>query len=126
MSELRVSIITVSHNSVETIADTINSVLTQSYPYIEYIVIDGDSTDGTIELISSFGKKISQFVSGSDKGIYDAINKGIAIATGDIIGILNSDDFFYDNKVVEKIALAFDENDIDAVFGDVRFVDRLK
>ena len=123
MTNLLVSIITVSYNSVGTISDTIKSVLAQTYPNIEYIIIDGFSTDGTIELINSYGKSISKFVSEPDKGIYDAINKGIKLAAGDIIGILNSDDFFYDNNVIERVAVAFEENEIDAVFGDVQFVD---
>ena len=123
MAILTVSIITVSYNSFGTISDTIKSVLAQTYSNIEYIIIDGSSNDGTRELISSFGNKISKFVSEPDKGIYDAINKGIRLATGDIVGILNSDDFFYDNNVIERVAVAFEENEIDAVFGDVQFVD---
>ena len=121
-----VSIITVSYNSSATISDTIKSVLSQSYANIEYIIIDGSSTDNTIELINSFGDKISKFVSEPDLGIYDAINKGIRLAKGDIVGILNSDDFFYDNNVIEKVVQAFNEFDIDAVFGDVQFVDQIK
>jgi glycosyltransferase involved in cell wall biosynthesis len=123
MTNLSVSIITVSYNSVGTIRDTINSVLFQTYKNIEYIIIDGSSVDGTIELVQSFGKRISKFISQPDDGIYEAINKGIKIASGDIIGILNSDDFFYDNLVIEKIVNSFLENDIDAVIGDVQFVD---
>jgi glycosyltransferase involved in cell wall biosynthesis len=126
MENLTVSIITVSNNSVRTITDTINSVLAQTYLHIEYIIIDGSSTDGTIELVNSYGKKISRFISEPDNGIYDAINKGIRIATGDIVGILNSDDFFYDNKVIEKVADAFIADNIDAVFGDVQFVNPVR
>jgi glycosyltransferase involved in cell wall biosynthesis len=123
MTNLSVSIITVSYNSVGTINDTINSVLSQTFKNIEYIIIDGSSVDGTIELVQSFGKRISKFISQPDDGIYEAINTGIKIATGDIIGILNSDDFFCDNLVIEKIVKSFQENDIDAVIGDVQFVD---
>jgi len=126
MIKLRVSIITVSYNNVGTIADTINSVLSQSYANIEYIIIDGASSDGTTELVTSFGQRISKFISAPDTGMYDALNKGIGLATGDIVGILNSDDFFYDNNVIEKVVSAFDESDIDAVFGDVQFVDPVK
>jgi glycosyltransferase involved in cell wall biosynthesis len=119
-----ISIITVSYNSRGTIIDTIKSVLSQTYPEIEYIIIDGVSVDGTKEIIDSFKDRISKYIREPDTGLYDAINKGIRIATGDIIGVLHSDDFFYDNNVVEKIAKAFYKNDIDAVFGDVRFIDR--
>jgi glycosyltransferase involved in cell wall biosynthesis len=123
MSDLKVSIITVSNNSVRTISDTINSVLSQTFSNIEYIIIDGASTDGTIEVIKSFGEKISFFISEPDNGIYDAINKGIRISSGNIVGILNSDDFFYNNDVIQIVADAFRENKIDAVFGDAIFVD---
>ena len=119
---MKVSIITVSYNSVRTISDTIHSVLSQTYDDLEYIIIDGNSTDGTIELINSFGNRISKFISESDKGIYDAINKGIRLSSGDIIGILNSDDFFYDNHVIEKVVKVFSDDTFDAVFGDVQFI----
>jgi glycosyltransferase involved in cell wall biosynthesis len=122
MTNPLISVITVSHNSAATISETIDSVLGQSYLNIEYIVIDGASTDGTIEIISSYGLKISKFLSEPDKGIYDAINKGIAISTGDIVGIVNSDDVFYDRNVIKKVAESFNENDIDAVYGDAIFV----
>jgi glycosyltransferase involved in cell wall biosynthesis len=118
-----ISIVTVSYNSKGTIIDTIRSVLSQTYPDIEYIVIDGSSSDGTIELIKSFGDKIQKFVSEPDKGIYDAINKGIRLSTGNIIGILNSDDFFYSDNVIQKVVDAFHRDNIDAVYGDVQFVD---
>jgi len=118
-----ISIITVSYNSKGTITDTIKSVLAQTYTEIEYIIIDGSSTDGTVKLIESFGSRISKFTSEPDKGIYDAINKGIRLSTGNIIGILNSDDFFYDNNVIQKVVDAFDTDVIDAVYGDVKFVD---
>lgn len=123
---MKISIITVCLNSVNTLRDTIESVLNQTYGNIEYLVIDGGSTDGTIELINSFGKGISKFVSEPDNGIYDAINKGIRLSTGHVVGILNSDDFFCDKYVIEKVVKAFTENEIDAVFGDVQFVDPQK
>lgn len=124
MSNRLISIITVSYNSSKTISNTIESVLAQSYQKIEYIVIDGASTDGTVEIVKSYSIRISKFISEPDKGIYDAINKGIRLATGDIIGILNSDDFFYDDNVIQKIADAFADPDLDAVYGDVLFVDK--
>jgi glycosyltransferase involved in cell wall biosynthesis len=123
---LKVSIITVSYNSARTITDTITSVLAQTFTDIEYIVIDGASTDATARIITSFGLRISKFISEPDYGIYDALNKGIRLATGDIVGILNSDDFLYDNNVIEKVVNAFNEHDIGAVIGDVQFVDPLQ
>jgi glycosyltransferase involved in cell wall biosynthesis len=122
VKKLIISVITVSYNSADTISDTIKSVLAQTYSEIEYIVIDGGSSDGTIELVKSYGDRISKFISDPDDGIYDALNKGIKLATGDIVGIMHSDDFFYSNLVVEKIASAFEEIDTDAVIGDVQFV----
>jgi glycosyltransferase involved in cell wall biosynthesis len=121
MKAQTVSVITVSYNSITTIKDTINSVLAQTYPDIEFIIVDGSSTDGTVELIRSFGNRITKFVSEPDKGVYDAINKGIRLATGDIVGILNSDDFFYDNTVIEKVSECLNHENTDAVFGDVQF-----
>lgn len=123
MPNLKVSIITVSYNSVNTISDTIKSVLSQTYPDIEYIIVDGSSTDGTIELVNSFGNRISKFISEPDKGMYDAINKGIKISTGDIAGILNSDDVFYNSNVVSRIAEMFSMYNIDSLYGDDQFVD---
>jgi len=122
MAGPKISIITVTYNSLDTIADTIKSVLAQTYTNREYIIIDGASTDGAVDIIKSFGDKISKFVSEPDSGIYDGINKGIKLATGDIVGILNADDFYYDNKVIGRIAETFMHNDIDAVFGDIQFI----
>lgn len=119
-----ISVITVSYNSKGTIINTIKSVLSQTYPEIEYLIMDGSSVDGTVEVIKSFGSQISKFTSEPDKGIYDAINKGIRLSTGNIIGILNSDDFFYDNYVIQRVVDTFNENNVDAVFGDVQFVDK--
>lgn len=121
---LKVSIITVAYNSAETIGHTIESVLAQSYPNIEYWIIDGLSNDNTIQIIESYKEKFNgrlHWISEKDKGIYDAMNKGIVRCSGDVIGILNSDDFFTDNKVIEKMTQTF-TNDIDAVYGDVHFV----
>ena len=97
---IKISIITVVLNGEETIQNTIDSVLVQTYQNIEYIIIDGSSTDGTIGVVKSYGDKITKFVSEPDKGLYDAMNKGIDMATGDIIGILNSDDFYVNNNVI--------------------------
>lgn len=119
---MKVSIITVCYNSVKTIKDVIDSVVNQTYNNIEYIVIDGASKDGTIDVVLSYGEKVSKFISEPDNGIYNAMNKGIKIATGDIVGILNSDDFFNNNQVVQRIVNEFNISDIDALYGDVQFV----
>jgi glycosyltransferase involved in cell wall biosynthesis len=116
-----ISIVTVCFNSENTIKDTIDSVLNQTYGNIEYIIIDGGSIDGTVEFVQSYGDKIARFVSEPDKGIYDAMNKGIALATGDIIGILNSDDFYIDELVIEKVVKEFERN-IDCLYADLVYV----
>ena len=117
---LKVTIITVTFNSAETIKDTLISVANQSYPLIEHIIVDGNSRDRTLEIVNNF-QSATKIISEPDNGIYDAMNKGIRIASGDIIGILNSDDFFSSEHVVEKIVDEFD-NETDAVFGDIAFV----
>ncbi len=119
---LKVSIITVCYNSEKYIRSAIKSVLNQTYDNIEYIIIDGNSNDNTVTIINEYIDKISSFVSEPDKGIYDAMNKGIALATGDIVGILNSDDFFSNNTIIDKIVNSFEWNNIDSLYGDVRFV----
>ena len=122
---IKVSIITVTYNSASTIADTIQSVKAQTYPNIEYVIIDGASTDGTLDIVKSFqadfGERL-RYISEPDKGIYDAMNKGFQGATGDIVGTLNSDDFFTSNEVIGKMVENFNADDIDAVYGDVHFV----
>lgn len=120
---MKISIITVVYNNRETIKDAINSVLNQTYKNIEYIIIDGKSTDGTVEIIKSYGDKINKFISEKDKGIYDAMNKGIKLATGDIIGILNSDDFYSSDKILEIVANEFKNKNIDCLYGDLEYVD---
>ena len=119
---MKISIITVVFNGKKTIKDTINSVLSQTYKNIEYIIIDGNSNDGTIEIIKSYGDKISHFISESDNGIYDAMNKGIKLSTGDIVGILNSDDFYIDNKVIAKVAKEFNDKKVDSMYADLVYV----
>jgi glycosyltransferase involved in cell wall biosynthesis len=120
---LKVSIITVVFNGVSTIKHCIESVLNQDFDSIEYIIIDGNSNDGTRELIESYGSKIHKFLSEPDKGIYDAMNKGIKLATGDFIGILNADDFYANNSVISEIVKAVKINDSDACYGDLNYVD---
>lgn len=125
IEEMKVSIITVTYNSAQTLAMTIDSVLRQTYQDIEYIVKDGGSTDKTIDVIKEYEPMFHgrmKWVSAKDKGIYDGMNKGIEMATGNVVGILNSDDFFTDNHVIEKIADAFNEKKVDAIYGDVHFV----
>lgn len=122
---MKFSIITVTYNSDQTLNDCMRSVLRQTYPDIEYILVDGSSTDQTVDIIrgneSLFNGRL-RWISEKDKGLYDAMNKGIDMATGDIIGILNSDDFFSSNDVIETIACSFKENNVDAVYGDIYFV----
>lgn len=121
---MKVSIITVTYNRGKTLADTMQSVLAQTYANIEYIVIDGGSTDNTLQVIEQykplFGERLI-YVSEPDNGIYDAMNKGIKLSSGDVIGILNSDDFFTSNNVIETLVSSFD-NDIEAIYGDIHFV----
>lgn len=119
---MKISIITVVRNNQATIKDAIDSVLNQTYKNIEYIVIDGASTDGTIDIIKSYGDKISKFVSKSDNGLYDAMNKGISLATGDVVGMLNSDDFYIDKNVIEKVVKVFEDTNVDSLFADLVYV----
>ncbi len=119
---MKISIITVVYNNKETIAHAIDSVLGQKYKDIEYIVIDGNSSDGTVDVVKSYGKKISKFVSEPDRGIYDAMNKGIRLASGDVVGILNSDDFYIDDEVIGRVVREFEEKKVDSVFADLVYV----
>jgi glycosyltransferase involved in cell wall biosynthesis len=120
---MRITIITVCYNRKATIEKTIKSVLSQQYHDIEYIVIDGNSTDGTKEIIESYRDKISQYISEPDKGMYDAINKGLKLATGEVIGLMHSDDEFYDERVISRIVNQFDfDQNIDGVYGDGVYV----
>ena len=120
---MKVSIITVCYNRKATIKQSINSVLDQDYPNIEYIIIDGNSSDGTQAIIESYSDKITHYISEPDKGMYDAINKGLRLATGDIIGLMHSDDVFYDSSVVSKIVNTFLMSaTADAVYGNGIYV----
>lgn len=124
MNNLKISIITVCFNSEEFIKDAIDSVLNQTYSNIEYIIIDGGSSDRTVEIVKSYGSKITKFISEKDKGIYDAMNKGINNSTGDIIAILNSDDFYDNPNVISNIATCFLLNNPDGIYGDLNVVYR--
>ncbi len=122
---MKISIITATYNSESTMRDTIESVLGQTWKDIEYIVVDGASTDGTKALVESYMERFDgklKFVSEPDKGIYDAMNKGLARATGDVVGVLNSDDFYTSATVLERVAAAMEHGDMDAVYGDVHYV----
>jgi glycosyltransferase involved in cell wall biosynthesis len=120
---MKISLITVSYNSSSTIKDTIDSVLAQDHPDIEYIIVDGKSKDNTVEIIKSYGGRISRWISEPDHGIYDGMNKGLEMATGDVVGMLNSDDFYSENTIISQVATAFADEQIDAVFGNLVFVD---
>ncbi|MFB6457662.1 glycosyltransferase family 2 protein [Chitinophaga sp. Hz27] len=120
---MKVSIVTVSYNAASTIASTIESVLSQTHNDIEYIIVDGKSKDDTMAVVERYKDGIAKYVSEKDNGLYDAINKGIAMATGDIVGILNADDFFVHQNVVKNIVDAFNQDTkLDAVIADIAFV----
>ena len=121
-AKLRVSVITVAFNSATTVADTLASVAKQTWPEIEHIVIDGASTDGTLEVLKRHGKHLARVVSEPDAGIYDAMNKGVRAATGDIVGFLNADDQYASDDVLWTVATVMKEGELDAAFGDVAFV----
>ncbi len=116
---MKITIITVCYNSAKTIEKTILSVANQTYKNIEYIIIDGNSKDATVSIIERHNNSISNWISESDKGLYDAMNKGIEMATGDLIGILNSDDVFNNDLVLEEIANFHQKNNIDASVGNI-------
>jgi len=117
-----VSIITPVLNGHSTIEDAIKAVLRQSHKEIEHIVIDGGSTDGTVDIIRSYGNKIAKFISEPDNGIYDAMNKGIKNSTGDVIGTLNSDDFYINNNVISTVVNEFITKKVDSVFANLVYV----
>lgn len=124
---MRVTLLTVTYNSAKYLDECINSVISQTYTNIEHIVIDAESTDGTLDIIKKHDKHLSKWISEKDHGMYDAINKGIALASGDIIGILNSDDTLSSPDVIERIVSCFTDTNanVDAVYGDLIYVERL-
>ena len=124
---MKISIITATYNSAKTLQDTINSVLSQDYADFEHIIVDGNSKDDTVEIIRSNAERYKpgqlKWISEPDKGIYDAMNKGISMATGDVVGLLNSDDFYASDNILSTIAHAMEnDKDVDAVYGDVCYV----
>lgn len=122
MTKTKVSIITVTYNSEKFLEDCIHSVQGQHFKNIEHIIIDGKSTDGTVGIIKKYENGIARWVSEPDNGIYDAINKGMAMATGDVIGILNSDDVLDNDDVITKIVKTFVSQKTDVVYGDLEVV----
>lgn len=119
---MKVTVITAVFNNRSHIEDCIRSVLNQTYKNIEYVVIDGGSTDGTVDIINKYDSRISRWISEPDKGLYDAMNKGINLASGDVIGILNSDDLYFDEHVIETVVGHLRSSD--SCYGDLLFVDR--
>ncbi|WP_027420220.1 glycosyltransferase family 2 protein [Crocinitomix catalasitica] len=119
---MKISLITITYNSDKTLIDTINSVRNQTYNNIEYIIVDGGSKDETLKIIENNKDIITHFISEPDKGIYDAMNKGVNLATGDIVGILNSDDFYANKDVISKVVNQFNDN-VDGVYADLNYVD---
>jgi len=121
---MKTSIITICFNSAETIEDSVRSILAQDYRDIEYVVIDGGSTDGTLDILAKYRSQISKFMSEPDDGMYDAMNKGLSFATGDIVGFLNADDFYANEKVIGRIVEAMQVNNVDCCYGDLEYVRR--
>jgi len=120
--DLKISIITVAYNAQATIEQSIKSVISQAYNNVEYIIIDGNSSDNTVSIAQKYREYISVLISEPDNGIYDAMNKGIALATGDIVGILNADDFFAGNHILTVVSDAFKNNNTDIVYGDLNYI----
>lgn len=118
---MKISIITVCFNAANTIADTLESVAAQTHPYTEHIVVDGASSDGTVAIARRY-KHVSRLLSEPDKGIYDAMNKGLGLATGDVIGFLNADDAYVDTGVLARVSEIMEAEGLDALFGDAEFV----
>ncbi|MBL4624847.1 MAG: glycosyltransferase [Flavobacteriales bacterium] len=121
---MKVSIITVCYNSASTIRDTIESVVGQDYSDIEYIIVDGKSTDDTLAILNSYSGKINKIISEPDNGLYDAINKGIRAASGEIIGLIHADDVLASSHVIDRITEVFKLNKCDAVYSDLQYVDK--
>lgn len=121
---MKISIITVTYNGRETVADCLASVAAQSHADREHVVIDGASTDGTLDLLEAHRAQLAVLVSEPDRGIYDALNKGLARASGDVVGLLHADDVFADAGVLERVAKAFADPAVDAVYGDLVYVAR--
>ena len=122
--DLKISIISICYNSSKTILDTIRSVNSQSYPNIEHVFVDGLSSDNTLEIIRSNSKKKNVIISEGDSGLYDAINKGVSIASGDVIGLLHSDDLLSSPEIISDLIEKIQSENLDAVYGDLQYVDK--
>lgn len=120
---IRISIVTICFNNEREIKATIESVMNQSYPNIEYIIKDGGSKDGTLAIVEKYRERIAKVISEPDKGLYDAINTGIQAATGDVVGLIHAGDQLHDKEVIADIAKFFEENDVDVMYGYSRIVD---
>ncbi|MFD1121514.1 glycosyltransferase family 2 protein [Methylophilus flavus] len=123
MSDLSISIITVCYNSAETISDTISSVANQKFNNKEHIIVDGGSTDNTMDIVKQ-APSVSRYVSEPDKGIYDAMNKGLQLVNGQIIGLLNADDFYADDNILTQVAETFKDPTVKACYADLVYVDK--
>lgn len=119
----KLSLITAAYNSAGTIKDTVKSVEMQTYQDIEYILVDGGSKDDTVDIVKNTSSRLAKCVSEPDKGIYDAYNKGLAMASGEVIGYINSDDFYCSNDVIEKVMSVFEDPNVDVVYADLVYVD---
>lgn len=122
---MKISVITVCYNSSDTIADTLRSVREQTHDDIEHIIVDGDSTDNTLAVVASEGQHVAKLVSEKDNGIYDAMNKGIVLASGDVVAFINADDFYASPSVLATVAEAFEKSGVDSCFGDLCYVSQV-
>lgn len=124
MNDLKISLITIVYNAETTISRCIESVISQNYKNVEYIIIDGGSADQTVSVIEKYQPYLTHYVAEPDSGIYDAMNKGIRLATGQVVGMLNADDYFAENNVLSTIANMFGQTGVDAVYGDLDYIDK--
>lgn len=121
---MRISVVTATYNCASTMSDCLRSVAEQRHTDLEHIVVDGASTDGTVQLLHQNANQIDRIISEPDKGIYDALNKGVALASGEVVGFLHADDLYSDAMVLEEIAAAFQNPDVEAVYGDLTYVQK--
>lgn len=123
---MKISVITIAYNAAQTIEATIQSVLNQEYKNLEYIIVDGGSKDETLKIVHKYESHISTFISEKDEGVYDAMNKGLKLATGDVIAILNADDTYAHPKVLSHVVEALKKSGADSCYGDLVYVDRMR